>query len=420
LIQIITRKTMMDSTGTNSTGTTPPTATSATTTMTPNVTATASEFRSKVLQMKGWIPNRPPTNRDRLELYALHKQAVASDAPETLSKSKNSKKSSPAERAKFNAWSSKRGLTQSQSMTAYIIEADRQITVYGTAPSVTPTNTPDDTTSTGASTNYGHSDTASTTTASVLLTPRGLAAVPLLCAAAAEPRNAYLKRLKANVTSRENGWWVRQEPLCGDPGTVSALPEVLVLTMAILIERLSLHLLKSDNCRNILDAFALRAAVVQSLLWPLHNVLLTVWVLVIFISTLTGSAILLLKTMLLGSKRTGVTLENIFSQEIRPSKRGAGSLCLAHQAVTIRFLGLVLYPLGIICDLADYVLHTVEVQIQLGRQSGLLFGSVTYLIACGFLWWYWFIVLPWIAVGCISLSLCLGWCFGLIELASAS
>lgn len=364
-------------------------------------TVSASDFRKKVAQMKSWIPNRTPTNRDRLEIYALHKQAVASDAPDSSSPTKSA---SPAEKAKFNTWKSKRGLTQSQAMTAYIIEADRQIAVYGTAPSVTPTNTPAD---------EQNSDNGSNGTSSVLLTPRGLAAVPLLCAAASESRTSYLKRLENNAVSNESGWWTRQEPLCGDPGTVLALPEILVLTIAILVERLSLYL-HSNTSRNILDTFHLRPAVVQSLLWPLHNVLLVVWIMVIFLATLTGSSILTFKTMLLGSKRTGVTLENIFSQEIVPCKRGAGSLCLPHQTATVRFLGLALYPLGMICDLADGVMQ----KLPLGQQMGLLLGSGTYLLASLMLWWYWFIALPWIAFGGLCFSFSLGWCFGLIELAN--
>lgn len=364
---------------------------------------TASDFRRKVAQMKSWIPDRTPTNIDKLELYALHKQAVASDAPDESTITTKTKLS-PAERAKRNAWSTKRSMSQSQAMRAYILEADRQIAVYGTASSTTPTNTPED---------NNNSETGSTTTTSVLLTPRGLAAVPLLCAAASESRPAYLARLENNFRSNECGWWMRQEPLCGDPGTVSALPEILVLTIAILVERLSLHLL-SDSSRNVLDTIRISPAVVQSLLWPLHNVLLVVWIMVIFISTISGSAILTLKTMLLGSKRTGVSLENIFSQEIKPCKVCVGSLCVPHQTASVRFLGLVLYPLGMICNLAD----NITVKTPLGEQTGIFLGAGTYLLVSLLLWWYWFIALPWVAAGGVCLSFSLGWCFGLMELAN--
>lgn len=436
-------------------------------------TVTASEFRAKVVQMKNWTPNRTPTNRDRLELYALHKQAVASDAPEMPSHVNSTIKGtpSPAERAKLNAWKTKRGLSQSQAMAAYINEAERQIRTYGTCiPSTTtPTNTPNESSGNdsgngngtsdehgrGNGYGHGHGTDASTTSSSVLLTPRGLAAVPLLCAAAAESRGAYLKRLEQTAASSiqdddgngemsssgsggasggvgGGGWWMRQEPLCGDPGTISALPEIIVLTIAIFVERLSLYLSSSRNgsvTKDILDTLALRPGVVQSLLWPLHNVLLVVWILIIFLSTVTGSAILTVKTLLLGSMRTGVSLEDVFAQEIVPCKRGTASLCARHQAATVRFLGLVLYPLGMVCELACSVVENVNVNVPgggntnttstvLGQKSGLLLGSGAYLLATFCLWWYWFIMLPWVAIGGLVMSISFGWCFGLIELAN--
>ncbi len=386
----------------------------------PAKAASASQFRAKVAQMKNWIPNRTPTNRDRLELYAFHKQAVASDAPERSSNGKpissSPSASSPAERAKYNAWKSKRGMSQSQAMTAYILEAERQIQLYGTAPSVTPTNTPVEGSTNG--TTDRSSDSASIGTSSVLLTPRGLAAVPLLCAAASESRSSYLQRLESNVSSSpdaSNGWWVRQEPLCADPGTIFALPETILLTMAILVERLSLSLL-SDSSTRALDHFALRPAVVQSLLWPLHNVFLVIWIKIIFLSTLTSSSVLMLKTILLGSKRTGVTLETIFSQEIRPCKRGTASLCASHQAATVRFLGLFLYPLGMVCNFADRV-RMIALPL-VGLQTGLLLGCATFLILSVISWWYWYLVLPWVTIMGISTALGTGWCFAIIELAN--
>jgi len=345
-------------------------------------------------------------------------------------------------------------------MAAYINEADRQICTYGTLipNTTTPTNTPNDDSGSGARSRNGNRNgsghapeehergdaSSGTGTSSVLLTPRGLAAVPLLCAAASESRGAYLKRLEQNAAASSSpsssssmhgessgeinggggGWWMRQEPLCGDPGTISALPEILVLTIAILVERLSLHLSSTRGAtKDMLDTLALRPGVVQSILWPLHNVLLVVWILVIFLSTVTGSAILTVKTLLLGSVRTGVSLEDVFSQEIRPCKRGTASLCARHQAATVRFLGLVLYPLGMVCELACGVVENVNVNLNggntmLGQKSGLLLGSGTYLLTTFCLWWYWFIMLPWVAIGGLIMSISFGWCFGLIELAN--
>jgi acyl-CoA-binding protein len=78
-------------------------------------------FREKVKLMQTWKPGSTPSNRDRLELYAYHKVAVSGDAPSSLSNSANA-----AERAKYQAWRSKSGKSQEDSMRLYLQEADRQ------------------------------------------------------------------------------------------------------------------------------------------------------------------------------------------------------------------------------------------------------------------------------------------------------
>ena len=289
-------------------------------------------------------------------------------------------------------------------MNAYILEADRQLLVYGTSTAYTPTNTPED-----DNTSAGRSGTSG----SVLLTPRGLAAIPLLCAAASESRQSYLNRLNS-TTNAENGWWMRQEPLCADPGSISALPEMAVLTIAAMIEKISLYLQLDEGARSVLNTISLRPGVLQSLLWPLHNCLLVVWMLVIFLSTLTGSALVTLKTMALGRKRTGVSLENIFSQEIRPCRNGANSLTEMHQTTSVRLLGLTLYPLGFLCSFCDAVAE----RIPMNAGAQLFVASAVYVSVSAMFWWYWFLVLPWISMVGIGLAFSSGWCFGLIELAN--
>lgn len=356
----------------------------------------ASDFRSKVAFMKNWKPATSPSNRDKLELYALHKQAVSSDAPITSSPS--SKASSPAEKAKLAAWRTKRGLTQAHAMNAYIIEADRQVQVYGTS------------TSTNTGSNEQESDNGSASGSnSILLMPRGLAAIPLLCAAASESRASYLHRIGA-TTQVENGWWIRQEPLCGDPGSIFALPEHIVLTLAVLVEKLSLYV-QSDTIKRILSGLNLKASVVQSLLWPAHNLLIVIWMMVIFLTTVTGSVLLTLKTLLLGSKRTGLTLENIFVQEIRPCRLGTQAICEPHQMATVRLLGLVLYPLGMLCKTVDGLVE---------RDTPLLVASSIFVCVGLFGWWYLYLVLPWLAASGLVFALSVGWCFALIELAGSS
>ncbi len=125
---------------------------------------------------------------------------------------------------------------------------------------------------------------------------------------------------------------------------------------------------------------------------------------------------------MLGRQRTGVSLEDVFAQEVVPCKRGTASLCGVHQAATVRFLGLVLYPLGVVCELASGVvdkglISTGGINV-LGQKAGLLLGSGVYLVATLCLWWYWFIALPWVAIGGLIMSISFGWCFALIELAN--
>ncbi len=45
------------------------------------------------------------------------------------------------------------------------------------------------------------------------------------------------------------------------------------------------------------------------------------------------------RTIILGSKRTGICLEDIFSEDSYPCRMGAGSLCNSHQVVTVCLLG---------------------------------------------------------------------------------
>eukprot|EP00546_Thalassionema_frauenfeldii_P021172 CAMPEP_0178897492 /NCGR_PEP_ID=MMETSP0786-20121207/1781_1 /TAXON_ID=186022 /ORGANISM="Thalassionema frauenfeldii, Strain CCMP 1798" /LENGTH=159 /DNA_ID=CAMNT_0020568057 /DNA_START=68 /DNA_END=544 /DNA_ORIENTATION=+ len=154
-----------------------------------NDSSTAKIFREKVSFMKTWKPENIPSNRDRLELYALHKQAISGDAPNSFSNN-----APLAEKSRYQAWKNKSGLSCEQAMAAYCAECDRQLRVYGghvSGPTpMTPMTTPND--NAGPNT---EKDTA----------PRGIAAIPLLCAAAAESRVAYLRRLARGDVA--NAWW---------------------------------------------------------------------------------------------------------------------------------------------------------------------------------------------------------------------
>lgn len=244
-------------------------------------------FRSKASFMKTWKPASNPSNRDRLELYSLHKQAVSGDAP-TSTNGTNIDVSSPAEKAKYNAWKSKMGIETKEAMRRYIIECDRQIQMYGTQPQHSQSQQlqsqqqlPRSTNSNGAmnamvgvnnpttnrimhqqqqhhsSGNANHRAYQMATATAAATTLRGLAAIPLLCAAASEDRQAYIRRLQNTPrssasfysSSRKNdtstttaalSWWRRQEPLTATPGSIGAIPEHILLFLASFIEYISL------------------------------------------------------------------------------------------------------------------------------------------------------------------------------------
>ena len=163
------------------------------------------------------------------------------------------------------------------------------------------------------------------TTATSPATPRGIAAIPLLCAAAAESRTAYLRRM-AN-TSLPTGWWSRQEPLCATPGTLLALPEGSLLGVATLVEYLTL------------SPAAATTTTLQSFLWPTHNVCLALWMVVIMLYTIIGSGWTLISTILWGSRRTGMTLAGIWADEIQPASSSVHTLCELHQPIAVRLVG---------------------------------------------------------------------------------
>jgi diazepam-binding inhibitor (GABA receptor modulator, acyl-CoA-binding protein) len=325
-------------------------------------------------------------NRDRLELYALHKQAISGDAPNSFPSD-----SSVAEKARYQAWKSKRGISTNEAMASYVAECDRQIRVYGSAsPPPTPNTTP----------NNSNDMNNSSASAAPHLThdsvPRGIAAIPLLCAAVAESRIAYLRRLSRTNT---NAWWSRQEPLCGTPGTITSLPEALLLSVATLVEQISLS-------NNLLP---LPQNIVQSFFWPLHNISLASWILLILILTTTSSAITLGTTLLLGTRRTGRTLIGIWLEEIQPAAAAVQVLCGTHQPISVRLQGLWLLPYTTLVQ--GLCIGTIQ------PLAGPLMTSVVYIFLMGATWWYWFLVIPIIQAGTYVMAFWSGFCFALIEVA---
>lgn len=281
-------------------------------------------------------------------------------------------------------------------MRNYMTEAERQIRVYGSSNNHLP--------STETAPEY-------TTTATPPQPSRGLAAIPLLCAAASEQRTAYLRRLQNTSTSA--AWWKRQEPLTATPHTLAALPETILLYIASLVEHISLTIHHPHSSLSLVLGQNQKlphwlGCVLQSALWPLHNVLLSIWMGMIVISSVFSSSLELTKTILLGSRRTGRTLMSIYKDDVVFCSTSVGTLTESHQPVSARVVGLVLQPLPIVVGLLKVV-----------SQDHILWMSLLFS-AFGFCtWWYWMLVLPWFfVVVMFGTAVLLGNCFGVIELAS--
>lgn len=270
-------------------------------------------------------------------------------------------------------------------MLAYIAECDRQTRVYGGSGAANP-QTPQSTPNPSSQ----QQDE---------VTPRGIAAIPLLCAAASESRVAYLRRLSR--THMDSAWWARQESLCGTPGTLSGLPETVLLAVASLVEYVSLGLVNQTP---------LPPSVVQSLLWPLHNACLAIWMLLILIFTAISGGISLATTILWGSRRTGISLQKIWNDELIPASQSVNALCQPQQPISVRLVGLILLPLTPIVEgLCRGFVEPV---------GGQLATSVVYGVVVLFLtWWYWIIVAPWLGFFLMVAAFWSGCCFALIEMA---
>ena len=324
-----------------------------------------------------------------MELYALHKQAISGDAPSSLSTQ------SAAERAKYQAWRNKSGISKSEAMKLYLQESDRQIRVYDHQQTPALTENPQ----------QGQQQTPLNTPAALEDSnggtdeeqqPRGLAAIPLLCAAASESRQAYLRRL-AN-TRIEQAWWGRQEPLTATPGSLFALPEALLIGFAALIERFSLT---AEGFVPMIPIDVLR-----SFLWPTHNSLLALWMSYILVATAWTAAVELSQTIVWGSRRTGLNLETVWKEEVVWCAQSVGTLTEPHQPLTARLTGLFLWPYGLLVSIAN-------------ATGAVLWKAVFYTTFLCITWWYWLLVLPSLGLALLGLSVIAGNCFGVIELAGA-
>lgn len=369
-----------------------------------------SRFRVQAIYMKTWKPNSAPSNRDRLELYALHKQAVSDDAPKLMPSSAIS----ISDKAKYNAWKSKNGLIQGESMRLYLQESQRQIRIYG----VVPTKEIENESNIGSQQNNVLSNCAGSgdvTESRPMMNahpnsaPRGLAAIPLLCAAASESRLAYIRRL--SDTNVENSWWSRQEPLCAIPGSICSFPENVIIGIASLVEFLSLA------SKELKTSF-ISPSSIQSYLWPLHNCLLSLWMGVILLITVYAAGFDFLNTILWGGRRTGLTLSSIFHDKVHLSSDSINTMTEAHQPISVRLVGLALLPYAMIVKGFLGVQEIICGGFGISGTTDMLIISSMYIIVMGFItWFYWLIVCPLLGFCLIWISLLSGNCFALIDLA---
>jgi hypothetical protein len=334
----------------------------------------------------------------------LHKQSINGDAPSSFPSN-----ASGPDKAKYQAWRAKSGLSNEEAMRLYSQESDRQVRVYGTA------NPPTITNGNMSNNNNGTASTTSASSSSDSNVPRGLAAIPLLCAAALETRPAYIRRL--GQTPLESAWWRRQEPLCSPPGTVGAIPEMILLLVARLVEWISLTMVAPPPPQgggSSASSSSATTKMVQAFFWPAHNCLLSLWMGVVLVHTTMTSAGSVLQTIVWGARRTGISLPRMWNDQVLLCATTISGMCESHQALTCRLVGLVLLPLSIVAGLLS------DHKRQGNNNTQASAGTLTCATYCVFLmvtWWYWLLFLPWWSGFILCLALAVGGCFALIELA---
>ena len=146
------------------------------------------------------------------------------------------------------------------------------------------------------------------------------------------------------------------------------------------------------------------AAVIQSLLWPLHNSFLALWMGMILVSTAWTAALELLQTVLLGSRRTGLSLQAVWKDQVQFMASSVHTLTETHQPLTARLMGVWLLPLTVIVHVS-------------GLPGMPVANAILYSAALAVTWWYWFLVLPGVVFWWLGAAVMVGCCFALIELA---
>lgn len=276
-------------------------------------------------------------------------------------------------------------------MRLYLQEADRQLRVYGSvgAKIPHPSNKTVRAPRTPQTTPASHNNAQHALPPSSI--PRGLAAIPLLCAAAAESREAYVRRLAH--ASESAWWWIRQEPLCAAPGSLGAIPESLLLWVARFLE----HVALTTPWRNLVASFC----------WPLHKSLLVLWILVILYVTVLGSSANILTILVWGSRRTGLSLDQEWMEIVPLVALSVSVMCEPHQPLTSRLVGLVLLPFSSLIGFLNRNITDTSVTLA-------SFSMVAAVVAS---WWYWLLTVPFLMCSLLWTAFGVGFCFVLIEFA---
>ena len=147
-------------------------------------------------------------------------------------------------------------------------------------------------------------------------------------------------------------------------------------------------------------------SVAHAFTFPLHLLLLGVWMDVIFLMTAWNACLVAGKTLVFGSKVTKVTMESVFENEI--VRAGEVVRLLGEGGFVAKCVSFSMFPLSILVDVVVMVNDTFGVLVAMTIFAG---GGL-------FMWWFVIFVLPWCAV-VIGWICCLyGLCCGVIEMAS--
>ena len=140
----------------------------------------------------------------------------------------------------------------------------------------------------------------------------------------------------------------------------------------------------------------------------------------ILVTAAWTAALELLQTVLLGSRRTGMTLESVWNDQVQFVAQSVHVLTESHQPLNARLMGLCLLPLTVLIQMASLLLSSSSSSSNEPESSGSIMLLGTSLLYCGALtttWWYWFLVLPFLMGWWITAAFVSGQCFALIEMA---